>query len=235
MSWLIELDVALFRWINQDLTNSFLDGLMPLMSGKDLLPVGFLVVACMAWKMGRRGLAAIFCLAIIIGLGEGLVLSPLKDFFGRPRPPNTLLDVRLLVGLAGSGSMPSAHTANWFCATTILLLFWRPSVILTLPLACIVSLSRIYNGVHYPSDVLVGAALGMAYGAAGVLILEQVWIRTTRRAFPKLNAWLPEFLPRKIPPESGMRDEQESAAAAGDAGADSGSRRQKERHSESAH
>jgi undecaprenyl-diphosphatase len=201
MSWLSQIDVALFRWINQDLTNHFFDGLMPLMSGKDLLPVGFLVVACMAWKMGRRGLAAIFCLAVIIGLGEGLVLSPLKDWLGRPRPPYTLPDVRLLVGLGGSGSMPSAHTANWFCATTILALFWRPTLVLTLPLACIVSFSRVYNGVHYPSDIIVGALLGITYGAGGVLILEQTWIRVTRRAFPKLNTWLPAFLPRRKPRE----------------------------------
>ena len=59
MTWLLDIDVTLFRWINQDWANRFLDGLMPLMSGKQLLPVGLLVVACMAWKMGRRGLAAI--------------------------------------------------------------------------------------------------------------------------------------------------------------------------------
>lgn len=197
MAWLTEADLALFRWINQDLANDFLDGLMPLMSGKDLLPIGFLMVAFLAWKMGRRGLAAVCCLAIIVGLGEGLVLSPLKDWLGRPRPFASLPDVRLLVGRGGSGSLPSAHAANWFCVTTILALFWRPTLALTLPLACLVSLSRVYNGVHYPSDILLGALLGALYGAGGVLVLEQTWIRLTRRVFPRLYAWLPEFLPRR--------------------------------------
>lgn len=199
MTGLSDLDVALFRWVNQEWVNPFLDGLMPLMSGEDLLPVGFLVVAAMAWKMGRRGLAAIFCLAVIVGLGEGLVLSPLKEWFGRPRPPYTLPHVRLLTGLGGSGSMPSAHAANWGCVTAILFLFWRPSLALTLPLACLVSYSRVYNGVHYPSDVLVGFGLGATYGTFGVLLLEQAWQRLARLWFPKALVFLPTFRPR--PPQ----------------------------------
>jgi undecaprenyl-diphosphatase len=208
MSRWLETDIALFYWINKGWANPFLDGFMPLMSGKSLLPVGFIVVACMAWRMGRRGIAAIACLALIIGLGEGLILSPLKDFFARPRPPYTLHDIRLLLGRSGSGSMPSAHAANWFCATAILGLFWRPTLCLTLPLAVIVSLSRVYNGVHYPSDITAGAILGATYGTLGVLTINAAWKQWMPRLNPRIHQWLPSLLPTKpsLPPAADSSD-----------------------------
>jgi undecaprenyl-diphosphatase len=203
MPWLNDIDIALFRAINHGLVHPFLDGLMPLLSGRSLLPIGVAAVAALTLKMGRRGLAAVLCLAIAISLGESLVISPLKDWLARPRPFLTLPDVRLLVGRGGSGSMPSAHAANWFCVTTVLALFWRPTLALTLPLALLVALSRVYTGVHYPSDILVGGLLGAGYGAAGVFLLERTWIRITRRSFPKLHAWLPQFLPRPTAEDQG--------------------------------
>lgn len=196
MARLVEWDVALFHWINQGLANSFFDGLMPLISSKRLLPLAFLLIVPIAIRLGRRGLPAIACLAIIIGLGEGLILSPMKEWVGRPRPPLTLDDVRLIVGLGGSGSMPSAHAANWGCATAVLALFYRPSLWLTLPLAVLVSFSRVYNGVHFPADVLVGGILGAGYGAAGVLAFHWAWHQTARRWFPRALNYLPSLLPR---------------------------------------
>ena len=44
-----------------------------------------------------------------------------------------------------------------------------------LPMALAVSFSRVYNGVHYPSDVLAGAILGAGYAAAGTIALQAAW------------------------------------------------------------
>jgi hypothetical protein len=65
-------------------------------------------------------------------------------------------------------SMPSSHAANWFAATMILFIYYRRSAWLMLTGAILVSFSRIYNGVHYPSDVAAGAILGAGYAAASV-------------------------------------------------------------------
>ena len=70
-------------------------------------------------------------------------------------------------------SMPSSHAANWFAATMILFVYYRRSLWFMLPGAMLVSFSRIYNGVHYPSDVLAGAILGAGYAAASVWTLAR--------------------------------------------------------------
>ena len=57
----------------------------------------------------------------------------------------------------------------------IFFIYYRRSLWITLPIACAVSYSRIYNGVHFPSDVLVGAVLGAGYAAGGVWGLDALW------------------------------------------------------------
>ena len=73
---------------------------------------------------------------------------------------------QMAANTAGRNSMPSAHAANWFAMTMVMFLFYRRSLWFMLPMALAVSFSRVYNGVHYPSDVLAGMILGAGYAAA---------------------------------------------------------------------
>jgi 4-amino-4-deoxy-L-arabinose transferase-like glycosyltransferase len=107
-------------------------------------------------------------------------------------------------------SMPSSHAANWFAATMILFIYFRRSLWFMLPGAILVSLSRIYNGVHYPSDVLAGAILGAGYAAASVWTLNSLWQWAGRKWFP---LWWRKF-PSLLNPASGTsQDEGEEAPA----------------------
>ena len=90
--------------------------------------------------------------------------------------------------------MPSSHAANWFAATMICYVFYRRSWRFMLPLACLVSFSRIYNGVHYPSDVLAGAILGAGYAAAGMWAIESLWRFAGQRWFPLWWEQLPSLV-----------------------------------------
>src|SRR5207245_751208 len=94
---------------------------------------------------------------------------------GRDRPFITLHDVNLLVGRSGSHSMPSGHAGNWFAATMVAFIYYRRSVWIVLPIALLVSFSRIYNGVHYPSDVCAGAALGAGFAVAVLWLFDSLW------------------------------------------------------------
>ena len=110
-------------------------------------------------------------------------------------------------------SMPSAHAANWFAATMILFIYYRRSLRFMLPGAILVSFSRIYNGVHYPSDVTVGAILGAGYAAASVWTLASLWQWAGRKWFPLWWRKFPSLLNPAL--QTSNEEGEESPASAG--------------------
>lgn len=195
MSWLQALDVHLFRFINDALSNPGFDAVMPWLSGNRLfLPALLVVSGIILWRGRARGALFLFALALAIGVTDGLVCHSLKHAIGRLRPCHTLEHIHLLLGCGDSRSMPSAHAANWFAATAVALLFARRSWYVLLPLALLVSFSRVYNGVHYPGDVLAGAILGAGSGCAVVLGLNATWRAVSKRWFPLWYEQLPSLV-----------------------------------------
>ena len=184
MEWFQNLDAGLFQFLNHALVNPLLDKLMPFASGNDYFHPALLILgSLLIWKGGKRGLICVIMLALIVPLDDGLV-GQIKKAVGRDRPFLALHDVHLLVGKGGSFSMPSGHTANWFCATMVAYIYYRRSVWVMLPLAMIVGFSRIYNGVHYPGDVLAGAALGAGFAVAVLWLFDEIWRWACQRWFP---------------------------------------------------
>ncbi len=196
MLWLETLDVTLFRFINQTLSNPLFDAVMPWLSGNRLfVPLILLTVGGLIWRGRSRAAWFLLLLALAVGVTDGLVCNTLKHGIGRVRPCAALENVHLLVGCSGSGSMPSSHAANWFAMTMVAFLFYRRSWRVMLPLAVAVSFSRIYNGVHYPSDVLAGAILGAGTGFAVVFGLNATWRCVGRKWFPLWHESLPSLVP----------------------------------------
>ena len=239
MHWLQTLDVALFRLVNLRLINPVFDVVMPLASGNALFrPLLVLAVILLVWKGRARGAVCVLMLALIVSLGDGLVCNTLKHALGRPRPYAALPDVHRPGHSANSPdmspapphqdgtppppsysrgeltSMPSSHAANWFAATMILFIYYRRSVWFMLPAAVLVSFSRIYNGVHYPSDVLAGAILGAGYAAAAVWSLNALWQSAGRRCFPLWWGRMPSLLNPRVRNESDEAAEPPSALGA---------------------
>ncbi len=89
------------------------------------------------------------------------VANILKHYFERVRPCNELSNIRLLVGCGKSFSMPSNHATNVFAFTIPFFIMLKNRLrYILITIAGIVGFSRIYVGVHYPSDVVVGALVG---------------------------------------------------------------------------
>ncbi len=223
MHWLQTLDTNLFFFVNRSLANPVFDWLMPILSGNAFfIPVLLLLIVGLLWKGNARLRLCIILLVVILPLGDAFVCNTIKHAVARPRPFVTLPEARNF-GSIGKGyvppqinepgvdmathqgsrtSMPSSHAANWFAATMILFLYYRRSLWFMLPLALGVSFSRVYNGVHYPSDVLAGAILGAGYAAAGAIALQAAWQAIGKERFPIWYAQLPSLLNA----ECGMRN-----------------------------
>jgi undecaprenyl-diphosphatase len=188
MSYLMGLDASLFHLTNGVWTNPLLDTLIPALSRAGNLGALWLVLlgamAAFGKKTGRR-----FALAGLVALAIGFVSSELiKHLTMRPRPFVTLDEVRLLVSAPHSYAFPSGHTTSSFATATGVVLAARRLLRgvplwcwMTLPLAAAISYSRIYVGVHWPTDIAAGVVLGLASGWAGVRLVLGRWRQETAK------------------------------------------------------
>ena len=219
MHWLQALDAGLFHFVNRSLSNPLFDWLMPILSGNGVMHwFALCIVAALVsalWFGNARVRLCALMVFLVVALGDPLVVNTIKHAVARPRPCMMLPDVVQRLGCSGSGSMPSAHAANWFAVTMVAFLFYRRSLWFTLPMAVAVSFSRVYNGVHYPGDVLAGAILGAGYAAAGVIALQTAWNWAGKKWFPLWHAKMPSLLNPEVRGQKSEDRSQkiESAAA----------------------
>lgn len=111
-------------------------------------------------KTQRSGAA----MALSLMLEAFLCNRLFKPLVARPRPFAAEPSMVLLISPPGGFSFPSGHTGASFAAASALYFegnrLWRPATVL----AGLIGFSRMYLFVHYPSDVLAGAALGILTG-----------------------------------------------------------------------
>ncbi|MCX6892589.1 MAG: glycosyltransferase family 39 protein [Verrucomicrobiota bacterium] len=203
MAFLRAMDSDLLHFVSLNLRHPALDGVMRFLSGNVIF--GPILAALAVWllgKGGRRGRVLVLMLAVILPLGDGLVINPLKHAIGRERPMDRMTDARLASGKTDGRSMPSAHTATWFAATMIAFFYYRRSWRVMLPLATAVAFSRVYLGAHYPADVLVGAIIGSGYAVAGLVGLNALWLGVGRRWFPLWWRQAPSLLHPELEAEA---------------------------------
>ncbi|HET7339343.1 MAG TPA: phosphatase PAP2 family protein [Candidatus Dormibacteraeota bacterium] len=118
----------------------------------------------LAWLGGPKGRRAGVATAIASLGTTYLVQQIIKPVFRRKRP-HVGREV-LVVGIRTTdASFPSGHSASSFAAATALSAFYPKTAPLTFALAAGVGASRVHLGHHFPSDVAVGAVIGVASGA----------------------------------------------------------------------
>ena len=122
-------------------------------------PVWFAVVGPLLWitpEVGR--------LALLLGAANLLLYWPLKALTRRSRPCVQWDDIRAFERASDQYSFPSGHTLH-AVAFAVLLSAWQPLLApLLIGFALLLAASRVVLGVHYPSDVLAGAAIGAVTG-----------------------------------------------------------------------
>ena len=100
-----------------------------------------------------------------------LLALAIKSGVERQRPSLTVPQADPLMG-AGGWSFPSGHAATAFAGAVSLTYLWRRGAPLFFLLAAAIAFSRVYVGVHYPGDMLAGAALGTMVGLAWAAALR---------------------------------------------------------------
>lgn len=130
-------------------------------------------------RRAPRRLPPTLVLAAVALLAASPASSALKAVVDRARPP---LDgaATALVALPGDASLPSGHATSAFAAAGVVALLHPRLRAPALVLAALVALSRVYLGVHFPSDVAAGALLGLALAAVVVLGARRLAARHDR-------------------------------------------------------
>jgi len=161
------LDEDWFRAINTGWANPVLDPFMVALSVLGSFAVLLWVLPL--WFTGRKARSFDLLLALLLALA---LTTAIKYAVARPRPEDVFADVRI-VSVPGlfvetDPAFPSGHVARIAVLAAILFLV-LPDWKFALPLALLVlleALSRIYVGVHWPTDTIAGAALGLGIGIA---------------------------------------------------------------------
>lgn len=103
---------------------------------------------------------------VLIGLLMGLIIGNgiVKNLVARPRPCWLNPDFQLLISVPKDYSFPSGHTQASVIAATIITLYRKEWGWIVIPLSVAIAFSRLYLYVHFPSDVIAGAVLGILIG-----------------------------------------------------------------------
>lgn len=131
-----------------------------------------LIILGTIYLIARGRIHALFAAALSMIIST-IVALMIYFFWQRPRPYVTYAQINALAGYTSAISFPSAHTFLSFAiATTILLYGHKKLGLLMLAIAVLVGFSRVASGVHYPSDVVGGSAIGIASGILAYWLME---------------------------------------------------------------
>lgn len=174
MEAIVKIDADILLWIQENLRN---DILTPVVKGithlgdAGIFWILLLVVLLMIPKTRKAGILGAAAL-ILTFLVTNVLLKPMV---ARVRPYEVIEGLTRLIGKQSDRSFPSGHTANSMAVGVLLwmisqksgesgdnsLYFPKKAGWLLLTLSILISLSRLYVGVHYPTDVLGGAVIAV--------------------------------------------------------------------------
>ena len=163
MQTITNIDLRLLNWIHEHLACSFLDFLMPkitFLGNGGLIWIAAAIIMIFFKKYRKIGIM------IGTGLSAGVIIGNilLKNLIARERPCWINETVQMLISTPQDYSFPSGHTLSSFVAATIIMHSDRRMGIAAYVFASIIAFSRLYLYVHFPTDILAGALLGIIIG-----------------------------------------------------------------------
>lgn len=169
IEWLSNLENSILFWINQTASNSTLDSFFPFYTDMHklawfIIPAVLLILFYYIKRYRRAGVTYFIFLLLTLGVSD-FTGKLVKNHFDRPRP-FTVKELGVVQkSPAGEGhGFYSNHTSNMFAFAVYTSEFFPAAKPYVFAMAVLTGYSRTYNGVHYPSDVLTGAVMGILIG-----------------------------------------------------------------------
>lgn len=182
---LINVDNNILIFLQEYVRNSILNALLiPFTLSNNTGIICILLVAIFIYFKNFRKVGILMGISLILEF----VLTNLiiKNWVARIRPYEVIDGLTLLVGKAHDYSFPSGHTGSAFAlAVVIFMVMERKYGIIALALASLMGFSRLYVGIHYPSDVLGGIILGVITSIIAV------------KCFPDSSMFMQKFIKQK--------------------------------------
>ena len=169
----MSFDLQILDFIQAHLRNAFLDFIMPIITvfGDGGVFWILLTLVMLAFRKTRR-VGAVMAISLLIDVV--ICNLTLKPLIARVRPYDVNTSVQLIIKPPTDFSFPSGHTGASFAAVSAMYFqkwrYWLPFGILAL----LIAFSRLYLYVHYPTDVLAGALIGIFAGWLAGLILAYI-------------------------------------------------------------
>ena len=167
--WL-ERDRLLVLWMHGAATR---DWVVRLLAAVSRVGDGWLwcaIVACLPWAGGAHGASASVRM-ISIGVVNVVLFKIIKRWIARPRPFRACPGVRECARSLDEFSFPSGHTLHSVAFSLIRTVYYPMFALFVWPFTIVIAVSRIVLGLHYPSDVIVGAVIGAITAAVSFNLL----------------------------------------------------------------
>lgn len=168
-----EFEIKILDFIQQTFSCKFLDYFfiaITSLSNSGIFWIILAVVLLCFKKTRKTGI----CLGVALILGEVFGNLILKNIFARPRPYVVNADAHVIIKKLSSYSFPSGHAR---CATESAVAIFANNKkwgTVAIVIAVLTAFSRMYLYMHYPTDVLAGAALGVIDGLLAVFIVKKI-------------------------------------------------------------
>lgn len=164
-------DRAVMSFVQQNCHNAFTDAVFPSVTYLGESGLVWIALAVLLLYFGRKSGWRTQGLLMLTAMLAGLLIGEIamKNLVCRPRPFQEYPEYMLMLIVPPSGySFPSGHSCSSFAAAVVVFSRDKRFGTAALALAALIAFSRVFLFVHYPTDVLAGAALGVACGLATV-------------------------------------------------------------------
>ncbi len=156
---IVRSDTFLLKTINSSLKCRFFDITLPIITC--LSSKSFLTLIGLFFLLSSNPLMHLLGIKYTMAIIFSTTLTQIiKRTVNRCRPFLTVKNLSIKKIGIDKYSFPSGHTVSAFTLGAMISLFYPAVTCICIVIACLVGISRIYLGVHYPSDVLIGAILG---------------------------------------------------------------------------